>query len=198
MGERKGNPQIEDGYTKIANELFEAIYGARFTITQLQIVLCIVRYTYGFNRKTWKLSSGFIATAIGRKPRNVQKDKNSLIEANILIYEKSSSTSCRKLGINKKYNTWKIETYGRTAVSNDDSKAVSAYGRTAVNTYGATAVSLTVVEPYKKEKFKDNKEKEKKEESSTPIKTLEQIKAEDTEGMSVDELLKSLEGKADA
>ncbi len=40
--------------------------------------------------------------------------------------------------------------------------------------------------------------KEENIESSTPTKTLEQIKAEDTEGMSVDELLKSLEGKADA
>jgi phage replication O-like protein O len=156
MGKQQGNPQVEDGYTKIANELFQAIYGARFTITQLQIVLCVVRYTYGFNRKTWRLSSSFIASAIGRNQRNIQREINNLIDANVLIYEQASSTSCRKLGINKRYHNWKIETYGCTTVSD------------------------TAVAPYKKDNIKDNiKEKEKKEDSFSDSETDEGVSIED-------------------
>jgi hypothetical protein len=40
--------------------------------------------------------------------------------------------------------------------------------------------------------------KEENIESSTPVKTLEQIMAEDDEGMTVEEYMKSMEGKTDA
>lgn len=180
MGKQQGNPQVEDGYTKIANELFQAIYGARFTITQLQIVLCVVRYTYGFNRKTWRLSSSFIASAIGRNQRNIQREINNLIDANVLIYEQASSTSCRKLGINKRYHNWKIETYGCTTVSEGDSSTVSSYGCSTVSTYGCSTVSDTAVAPYKKDNIKDNiKEKEKKEDSFSDSETDEGVSVED-------------------
>jgi len=39
------SPQLENGYTPIANELLEAVYSADLNATQLKIVLFIMRYT---------------------------------------------------------------------------------------------------------------------------------------------------------
>ena len=58
------NPQKEKGSTDIANELLEAIYKYDFTITQMKIVFCVIRFTYGFKRKKHTLSLNFIKKAI--------------------------------------------------------------------------------------------------------------------------------------
>ena len=49
------NPQKENGYTTIANELLEAIYCSKFSPTEFKMLLFIFRYTYGFNRKVARL-----------------------------------------------------------------------------------------------------------------------------------------------
>lgn len=43
---------IDDGYTRFANELLEAIASADLTARQLKVMLAYVRKTYGFNKKT--------------------------------------------------------------------------------------------------------------------------------------------------
>ena len=53
------SPQKENGYTTIANELLEAIYGRKFSASQIKILLIILRFTYGFNRKFARLSNEF-------------------------------------------------------------------------------------------------------------------------------------------
>ena len=45
-------PQLEDGHTRIANELLEALLLARLTSRQWVIVMALVRKTYGYNKKT--------------------------------------------------------------------------------------------------------------------------------------------------
>ncbi len=45
------NPQTDNGFTSIANELYEAILKAPLTARQLKVVLLIIRYTYGFKRR---------------------------------------------------------------------------------------------------------------------------------------------------
>ena len=45
------NPQKEEGYTAIANDLFEAVYRFNFTLRELKVLLSIIRRTYGYNRK---------------------------------------------------------------------------------------------------------------------------------------------------
>ncbi|WP_374993057.1 replication protein, partial [Burkholderia multivorans] len=47
----KPSPQIEDGYTRIANELYEAILGFGFTQRQLLVLLTVLRKTYGYGKK---------------------------------------------------------------------------------------------------------------------------------------------------
>ena len=65
MNDFKANPQLENGYTRIANELFEAIIEYPFTCAELRIILLVIRRTYG-----WKTSKSFISYgSVARKLR---------------------------------------------------------------------------------------------------------------------------------
>ena len=46
------NPQIEDGYTKIANELLEAFSKHNFSAYETRVLMAIIRKTYGWNKKS--------------------------------------------------------------------------------------------------------------------------------------------------
>lgn len=102
------NPQKENGSTDIASELLEAIYTYDFTATKLKIVLCVLRFTYGFKRKSHKLSATFIKNAIGNKSKRfIAKEIKELIDNKILVeYENASYNSMREIGINKDYTCW--------------------------------------------------------------------------------------------
>lgn len=102
-------PQLEDGYTRIANTLLEAIYQTKFNATQLKILLLIIRYTYGFNRKSHDLSLSFIEKATGISKRYVSSELNRLIENRVVIvYENHTNTQSRRIGLNKNYTEWGI------------------------------------------------------------------------------------------
>ena len=67
------NPQLENGYTRISNELLDAIGKANFSATELEIVLCVIRFTYGFGRTSHKLSASFIAEWTKRNKRGIKE-----------------------------------------------------------------------------------------------------------------------------
>lgn len=53
---KKGNPQLENGYTPIANELLENIISSGLGGAELKILLTIFRQTYGWSRKEAEIS----------------------------------------------------------------------------------------------------------------------------------------------
>ena len=63
--------QLENGYTRIANELLDAVIKTPFISTHLKIVLVCWRYLYGFNRKQAELSESFISKATGISKRYI-------------------------------------------------------------------------------------------------------------------------------
>ncbi|MFS1538900.1 MAG: replication protein [Candidatus Phlomobacter fragariae] len=92
--------EIENGYTRIANELLEAIAGADLTVRQIKILLTIVRKTYGFGKKLDRIINTQIAEITSIHHTHVCKAKNEIISMNILILEKG------RIGINKKIFEW--------------------------------------------------------------------------------------------
>lgn len=121
------NPQKENGSTDIANELLEAIYSMNFNGTEFAIILCVLRYTYGFHRKEHNLSINFISKATKKHKINVATTINNLIEKKVLI-ETKKPTFCnpREIGINKDYSNWKdIELVKRLTVSKKTNTTVS-------------------------------------------------------------------------
>lgn len=101
------SPQKENGYTSIANELLEQIYRRRFSASQLKILLLVIRFTYGFNRKTAALSNTFIASGTGMHEITVSKEVGTLLRDNVLkLHKKPTFHSSRVIGINKDYDSW--------------------------------------------------------------------------------------------
>ena len=104
------SPQTENGYTVIANELLEALYKTKLSGMRMSIIFCVIRSTYGFNRKSHSMSSSFIAKAIEGNLRRVQQEISALIDMEVIkVYKEASFSSSRQIGINKNYEQWKTE-----------------------------------------------------------------------------------------
>lgn len=100
------NPQKENGYTAIANELFEALCEIRINGEARQVLDVIFRKTYGFNKKEDRIAlSQFVEKTKLKKP-TVCKALNKLKEMNLIVVtQKGNEDNIFK--INKDYNTWK-------------------------------------------------------------------------------------------
>lgn len=102
------NPQKENGFTSIANELLEAILKSDLSLRELKIVLCVIRFTYGFNRKSAELSLRFISTATNIQHHHVSKTIKILFDRNVLVINKNYSVGkdSRVISLNKNYESW--------------------------------------------------------------------------------------------
>lgn len=99
------NPQLENGHTRIANELFEKILEYPFRRAELKIVLKVIRDTYGWKAKKRQISFGKMADRTGIDRRHIVNYCSSLVERNILFKQKLKIN--RNLwGVNKDYEEW--------------------------------------------------------------------------------------------
>ena len=94
------NPQTEDGYTRIANELFEALLRADLSKRHLLVVLAIMRQTYGFNRTMDRISGSQMAELTGVRRNHCNVAVMQLIELKIV------KRDGRQIGIQKDYDQW--------------------------------------------------------------------------------------------
>lgn len=103
------SPQIENGYTTIANEILDHLYKQPLNGTELKVVMCILRYTFGFRRKSHKLSASFIAKWGSCDVSSVKRALKHLRAMKIVICindEKRGVTA--ELKLNKDYEQWKL------------------------------------------------------------------------------------------
>ncbi len=94
---------LDDGYTRIANELLEAAMSHPMTKRQLRVLLAIMRKTYGFNKKEDRISGSQLAELTKLTRQHCSSAVNELIQLNI-IYRKGGSSS--PIGINKNLESW--------------------------------------------------------------------------------------------
>ena len=81
----QASPQLENGYTRIANELLEVITFYPFAMSEYKVVLAVIRETYGFQLKAKKLSYGIIAKLTGLSRRQVKRSTDKLVKSNVLF-----------------------------------------------------------------------------------------------------------------
>lgn len=149
------NPQKENGSTDIANELLEAIYSSNFNAPQLDIIYCLIRYTYGFHRKSHKLSINFISRATKRHKITISKELAKLIDKNVInVEQKSTYSTSRILSLNKNYSTWGVSQ--NETVS--QSETVSQNGASTVSQNETVGVSQNETKKLKIETKKETKD----------------------------------------
>ena len=97
-----GNPQVEDGFTKIANELLDAILLFDFSERQYKIVFAIIRKTYGYNKKHDDISLSQLSAITKITNNHVSAIVSKLVEMNVIIKNKGKFANV--LSINKAYD----------------------------------------------------------------------------------------------
>lgn len=100
------SPQVEDGYTRIANELLSALVRIRIPGEQMQCLLFIFRKTYGYNKKEDRIPLSQFEEATGINRPNICRALSSLSSIGIIIIKKDNK-KISTYSINKKYGTWK-------------------------------------------------------------------------------------------
>lgn len=88
-------PELDDGFTRIANEILEALFSAPFHGSELRCLFYVFRQTYGYQRLQVKLTGGILAKATGLDPRNCRQILTSFLERKILIQVDAAQHSFR-------------------------------------------------------------------------------------------------------
>jgi phage replication O-like protein O len=121
------SPQLENGYTMVANEILEALAKARLTGAQFQIVIFVFRKTYGWiddygnKKKTDWISFSQIAEHTGLYLRTVKREVASLVNAKVLTKISNGPGYVCQIGFQKDYDLWKVEGFAGSAKADTSS-----------------------------------------------------------------------------
>lgn len=103
------NPQLEDGFMRVANGIVDNICKLSLNGTEQKVIWCVIRYTYGFNRRSHCLSASFISQWANCDISSVKRALRHLQKMNIIVCinaDKRGVTA--ELKFNKNYDQWKL------------------------------------------------------------------------------------------
>lgn len=98
------NPQCEDGYTRIANELLEALCKTRLSGCELRVMFAVLRLTYGYNAKERRILRRQIAEITGIRENNITRAVKSLASKHLITLKKNGGKWV--IEPNKDYDQW--------------------------------------------------------------------------------------------
>lgn len=98
-------PQLEDGYTQVANELLEDVMAAPLTLREMRVVLAVIRLTYGWNRKQARVTGGILAKLTGMPDTKASKTLATLVAKNVIIRHGGSRSP---VSLNKHVEQWGV------------------------------------------------------------------------------------------
>lgn len=99
------NPQKENGYTPIANDIMDALLKLNLSGQEWQILLAIIRKTYGWGKKQEYIPYSQFAKSTGIKRRLVYRPLKKLIFKNIVL-QMDDGFICKYM-FNKNFESWK-------------------------------------------------------------------------------------------
>lgn len=139
------NPQ-PDQYTRISNELLEALIRTRVSNHAMRVFLCIMRLTYGYHKKEEKISLTKFSEKTGIDRRNIHRSKNILLSKEMIV-EKRYPGKSSVYSIQKDYDKW------LTVISPDNTPTVISNGSQLSSLRVKTVISPdNTVKERKKEK----------------------------------------------
>ncbi len=92
------NPQCENGYTKIANEIMEALYQVNLSPYESRIVWFLFRKTYGLKKKIDRISLSQFANNIRLDRRLIHRTLKKLIQKNMITAYKNKTKHAKDIG----------------------------------------------------------------------------------------------------
>lgn len=146
-------------YTRIFNPILEAIVKHRqLNASDICVFFCIVRLTYGWNKKCDPISRSILMEMTGLAEPTVKKSIKKLVKQKIIIeYGFDKKSRCKVLGVNKRLGSWGVEGVQLDPVQSDPLRGSNRipYGGTNRSPEGVQS------DPHKRQ-FKDSKDNLKK------------------------------------
>lgn len=119
------NVQLENGYTRIANELLQALVMFSLSGAELAVCLIIIRLTYGYQKKQAQISYGAISKLTGLQRLSVARTIKHLVKNKVLGMQKTKGNrNANILWINKDYATWTVSQRAYSTVYQMDYRSV--------------------------------------------------------------------------
>lgn len=171
-------PQLEDGFTRLANELIEELLRARLSSRQWCIVMALARKTYGFNKKTDDIGLSQLADLTGLAKPHVSVAVRELEERRIISRKQGKFGHI--MGINKDHGQW-IEVERRSVLRVTESVTVTNSVTVTDLDEGVTNLVLggvTELVTTKDNPTKETKQKKEPREEITFEQWLRQCKTE--------------------
>jgi phage replication O-like protein O len=92
--------QVENGYTRIANELVEALASTYLSPYEWQVLMAIFRKTYGYNKKSDWIANSQLSELTGIYKAHISRTTKKLVERGIV------TQTGNRLSFNKDYSSW--------------------------------------------------------------------------------------------
>lgn len=102
----KQKADLKDGYTRIANDLIEALIQMPLTMRELKVLLFIIRHTYGYHHKEHSLSHRFIAAGTGIDSKKIAVVLGDLEKKKVILRKKSHGSIPQIISINTHIGDW--------------------------------------------------------------------------------------------
>jgi phage replication O-like protein O len=106
------SPQVEEGFTKIANELLDAILKHGFSKRQMAVMFAIIRKTYGYNKIEDDMTVTQLADAAGLSRSHASEALKELSDNTGAVLKRDGRHGYL-LKINKNYKQWTRTKTGR-------------------------------------------------------------------------------------
>ena len=100
------NPQVENGYTKIANAIMDALIAVDLSGQDFKITLLVVRKTYGFHKSEDSISLSQMMAATGMGKIRCSQVVNRLQLMNLLTVTENINGIGKKYKFNKNFESW--------------------------------------------------------------------------------------------
>ena len=124
------SPQRENGHVRVANELVEALQRLRLSGNQWRLLWVILRFTYGWNKKTDYISLTTFEKCTGLNRWNLKRNLDDLFHREIISRDNSGYIT--KYGLQKDYTKWKTSIKNNTSIKNDTTTGIKNNTKTSI------------------------------------------------------------------
>ena len=139
-------PQLEDGFTRVANEILEHLARLSLSPNGWKILMCVIRKTYGFNKKVDRIANFQIVDATGLRKDTVSRALNELKGKDVIV------RNGKQIGLQKDWQRWKFAESSTAAIElAESSTSKSLRNRQPQLAESQTKVGSSLVTQKKKE-----------------------------------------------
>ncbi|MCQ4575206.1 MAG: replication protein, partial [Candidatus Brocadiales bacterium] len=113
------NPQTENGFLRVANELAEAFCFVNLYPYESRVLWYVLRKTFGWSKKTDRIPLSQFSKGAGLDRRLVHRALKQLREKGLIVITKDDKNHI-SYGLEKDYTKWRVSSAKMTVIGKDD------------------------------------------------------------------------------